>query len=397
MRIGIDVRYLSHGIVGGINTYLKNLLPALFEVAEGHEIVLYADTKRPFELAELPGHVTLRLLPYRNRLSSVFIDFIGMRRAMARDGVDVTHFPANYGFGPRSARTVITVHDALNLHPLRDIVRGLADSNSRNPRGIAMMTYLHFCTVAAVRRAHLLLTISDFARREIDRCSGFGVGRIVPVPHAPAPDLRRIEEPTTLGEIRRRHGIDRPFALADALKNPIVIVQAWRQLHDEIRQRYQILFFSRRPDPLPIVHEAVAAGHARLLVRPSREDLIALYSAAEAFLFPSWTEGFGLPILEAMTCGAPVVASDRGSIPEVAGDAALLGDATDARAFARNIARVLSDPDEARRLRELGFARAAQFSWRGSAQQTLDAYRQALETPDSAPSAVGDKRLATGD
>jgi glycosyltransferase involved in cell wall biosynthesis len=342
-------------------------------------------------LSDLPGHVTLRLLPYRNRLSSVFIDFIGLRRAMARDRVEVAHFPANYGFGPRSACTVITVHDALNLHPLRDIVRGLADSNAQNLRAISMMTYLHFLTRLSVRKAERLITISSHARREIDQSSRFGEERIAVIPHAPATDLRRVEDAAILKDVQRRHAIDRPYVLADALKNPIVVVRAWQQLPDEMRQRYQIVFFSRRPDPLPIVNEAVAAGHARLLVRPSREDLIALYSAAEAFLFPSWTEGFGLPILEAMTCGAPVVASDRGSIPEVAGDAALLGDATDAVAFSRSIARVLGDPAEARRLRELGLARAAQFSWRSSAQHTLAVYQRALGSTGHARFVMSDQ------
>jgi len=157
--------------------------------------------------------------------------------------------------------------------------------------------------------------------------------------------------------------------------------RAWRLLPAELRARYQMVFFSRRPDPLPIIREAEAAGHARLLIRPSWEDLIALYSAAEAFLFPSWIEGFGIPVLEAMTCGAPVIASDRGSIPEVAGNAALLVDANDAEALAQYITRVLSTPAEAQRLRELGFARAAQFSWRNTAQRILQSYSQALALP----------------
>jgi len=118
---------------------------------------------------------------------------------------------------------------------------------------------------------------------------------------------------------------------------------------------------------------------------------------AEAFVFPSWIEGFGLPVLEAMACGAPVIASDRGSIPEVAGGAALLADPYDADAFARHVERALSDPGEARRLRELGFARAAQFSWHNAAQRTLDVYRQAFELPALAQSAIGGKRLAMSD
>src|SRR5438309_241901 len=147
MRIGIDVRYLSHGLVGGVHTYIAHFVPALIDLAADHQIYLYTDTKRPFELHDLPDHVTVRLLPW--------------------------------------------------LDPQK----------------------------------------------------------IVPVPHAPTPDLRRIEDTAVLTDVRRRHGLARPFVLADALKNPAVLVRAWRRLPAELRDSREIVFFSRRPDPLPIVQE----------------------------------------------------------------------------------------------------------------------------------------------
>lgn len=373
MRIGIDVRYLSHGLVGGVHTYVAHFVPALITQAAEHEIILYADTKRPFELFDLPDYVTVRLLPYRNGLSSVQHDLF-MRRQMAQDRLEVVHFPANYGFGPPGVRTIITLHDAINILPLREIVRG----HAKNPRTIAMMTYLHVLTTHALRRADALLTVSAHAAGEIARQTGFDQRGIIAVPHAPTPDLRRIEDSTVLAEVRQRHGLRRPFVLADALKNPATLVRAWQQLPVELRTRYEVVFFARRSDVLPIVSEAVAEGAARLLVRPSREDLIALYSMADAFVFPSWIEGFGIPILEAMTCGTPVIASDRGAIPEVAGNAALLADAEDDATFAHHLALVLGDPTVAQRLREQGFARAAQFSWRGTAQRILELYTHSL-------------------
>lgn len=379
MRIGIDVRYLSHGLVGGVHTYVAHFVPALIELATDHELYLYADTKRPFELQSVPDHVTVRYLPWRSPLSSVYHDFF-MWRQMARDRLDVAHFPANYGFGPPNARTIITLHDAINILPLREIIRG----HPKNSRTIAMMSYLHYCTRAALRRADLILTVSAYAGREIARYSGSDPHKIVPVPHAPAPDLRRIEDPAVLAEVRQRHDLTGPFVLADALKNPAVLIRAWQLLPAGLRDGRVIVFFSRRSNPPPAVREAVAAGCARLLVRPSRQDLIALYSLAEAFVFPSWIEGFGLPLLEAMTCGAPVIASDRGAIPEVAGNAALLADAEDAATLAQHLALVLSTPDEAQRLRQRGFARAAQFSWRHTAQRILESYQLALSAQPSA-------------
>jgi glycosyltransferase involved in cell wall biosynthesis len=384
MRIGVDVRYLSHGLMGGVHTYVKYMVPAVIEAATDHRIYLYADTKRPFELEALPSHVTARYLPWRGFASSIYHDF-SIWRVMAADQLDVVHFPANYGFGPPGARTVITLHDAINILPLREILRG----HPKNARTMAMMTYLHFMTRAALRRADLIMTVSAHAAREIARYSKFDLSRIVSLPHAPTPDLRRIQDPTILEDVRKRHSLVRPFVLADALKNPTTLVRAWQQLPRELRQSRHIVFFSRRPDPLPVVHEAVAAGDACLLVRPSRADMIALYNMAEVFVFPSWIEGFGIPLLEAMTCGAPVIASDRGAIPEVVADAAILIDAEDDQELADHLRRLFEHPGEREHWRKLGFARAAQFSWPDIAQRLLGSYEQAMILkPTSRPSPV---------
>lgn len=240
-----------------------------------------------------------------------------------------------------------------------------------------MATYLHFCTKAAISRASLLLTDSQHAAQDIGKHSGLDEQKIVPVPLALTSDIQRVTDPDVLAAVRKQFTLTRPFVLADALKNPGTLVNAWRLLPAQLREQWQIVFFSRRPDVLPIVHEAVANGDARLLLRPSRPDLIALYSMADAFVFPSWIEGFGIPVLEAMTCGAPVIASNRGSIPEVAGDAALLADPRDVISFAQHIAMVLQDREEAPRLRERGFKQAAQFSWRKTARQILASYEMA--------------------
>src|SRR5262245_23561099 len=126
MRIGIDARYLSHGLIGGVRTYVASLVPALVDLAGDDQIYLYADTKAPFEVPELADHdrVTLRILPWSSGLSSVQHDLF-MRRQMARDGLDVVHFPANYGFAPAGVRKIVTLHDAMNLESIGSILRGL--------------------------------------------------------------------------------------------------------------------------------------------------------------------------------------------------------------------------------------------------------------------------------
>ena len=378
MRIGIDVRYLSHGLVGGVHNYVSHFVPELINLAWDHDIFLYADRKRPFELVSVTDRVTVRFLPWTSPLSSVINDF-WMWRMMARDRLDVAHFPANYGFGPPGAHTIITLHDALNILPLRQSYRGLADGYARpSARIVAMTTYLHFCSLVAARRAALILTDSNHAAGEIARVGGIDRRRILAIPLGLAPDMGRVDAPALLSDARARLGINRSFILADALKNPDAVVQAYRLLPPELRQGRQIVFFARRPNTLPIIQEAVARGEAVVLPRPSREDLIALYSMAEAFVFPSWIEGFGIPVLEAMACGAPVVASDRGSIPEVAGNAALLADARDPAALAEHLITVLRNPDIAGQLRDRGFARAREFTWQKTAEGILHSYRIAM-------------------
>lgn len=376
MRIGIDVRYLSHGLVGGVHRYVTYLVPALMQAGSQHQFFLYADTKRPLELTDIPDNAVVRLLPYRNALSSVYNDRF-MHRMMAQDKPDVVHFPANYGFGPRGARTIITLHDQINVMPLREIVRG----HNKKASTIGMMTYLHFSTVQALRRADLVVTISNYSRQEIIRHSGFDAKRIEVVMYGPPPDARRITDEAVLAGIRQRYQLDKPFVLADAIKNPGTLTRAWERLSADLREQYQIVFFSRVPEPPAEALQAETAGHARVLVRPPYEDLIGLFNLARAFVFPSWIEGLGIPVFEAMTCGAPVIASDRGSIPEVAGDAGLLADAEDADAFASHIARVLTDPELANQMRTRGFERAAQFTWSETARRVLACYERALNLP----------------
>lgn len=387
MKIGIDVRYLSHGLVGGINTFLRNLIPALVDEArERHTLFLYADTKRPFDLqvegGAWPEHVALRLLPYRTPLSSFRNDFF-MSRDMARDGVEVYHFAGNYGFGP-PGKTVLTIHDEINLLPLAEIWRG----HPKKLKTIGMMTYLHFVTRGAAKRADLIITISEYSKRRIAHFGQLDPNKIVVVHHGCPADTKRVEDPVAQAKVRERLGITKPYILAEAFKNPHVIVRAWRALPQKVRDAYSIVFFSRSAQVLPVVHEAVSLGWAKFFVRLTWADLSALYSGAEAFVFPSWIEGFGIPLVEAMTCGAPIIASDRGAIPEVVGDAGLIIDAEDDQALAEHLLRLFHHLEERERLRQLGFKRAPLFTWKNAARGYLEAYARLVRRTHTTPQPI---------
>jgi len=375
MRIGIDARYLSHGIIGGVHAYVAFLISALIEAAPQDEFFLYADVKDEFELTDLPDNVTVRLLPYRNKFSSFINDLRRLRETMAQDNLDIAHFPANYGFGPDNARTIVTLHDHINVMPLPEIWRG----HPKKAGTLTMMTYLHLVSRRAAYSSDLLITDSTYSKKQILKYINRDPDDIVVWTFGPAPDLKEVTDPDILADVRQRFNLTKPFVIADGIKNPGALVEAWKLLSPELRDRYQIVFFSRRPTPPDPVGEAVNLGYAQLFVRPSNEDLHALYSMAYALAFPSFYEGLGLPLLEAMNFGTPVIASDRGSIPEVVGDAGLIFHLEDPRQFADHLTRVLSDPAEHERLKQLGYARATQFTWDRTADAYLGFYRQVLE------------------
>jgi glycosyltransferase involved in cell wall biosynthesis len=381
LRIGIDVRYLSHGLLGGVHTYIYNLVSELARLDTSNQFFLYADTKQPFELAGLPANFTLHLLPWRNKLDSIKSDLL-LRRVAARDNLDLIHFPANYGFGPRGVPSLVTLHDALNITPLWESVK----RDLTRPKRVALTLYLQVMTRLSSRRANCFLTVSRYAAANIVEVSR---GRIKPdrikVIHSAASErFRPVTNPARLDDIRARLGLKSRFVLADGMKNPGVILRAWERLPEEIRSGVQLVFFSRRPDLLPPAQEAIKTGRVHHLLRPSEDDLIAVYSMAELFLFPSWVEGFGLPILEAMACGAPVIASDRGSIPEIGGPAALYHDAEDDCQLARFLTELLASPEKRAALRQQGFERASRFSWQRATQELISLY-EGMQQPHTLP------------
>lgn len=377
MKIGLDLRYLSHGITGGIATFLANLAPALFDAVAPDVLLLYADRKAPLRLPELPSHVGLRMLPYSTALSTVANDFVGLPQALARDRVNVAHFPANVGVPPRDMPSVLTLHDEINLLPLQEIWRG----HRKSLHTLGTMTLLHFQTRIAVKHAHAVLTVSDHARRRIAHCAGIDADRIVVVPHGCPGDMHVIHDAERIEHARRTLHLQRPFVLADGLKNPALLVEAWRRLPPHIRDEHEIVFFSRTPRVLPIVHEAIADGHARFLCRVERGMLCSLFNMARAFVFPSWIEGFGIPLLEAMACGAPVIASNRAAIPEVLGDAGVLGTVDDADAFAGQLMQLLTSEERRLELRARGLVRVRAYTWTAAAQRVVEVYRDLGRMP----------------
>jgi glycosyltransferase involved in cell wall biosynthesis len=374
MRIGLDVRYISHGLTGGVRTYVYHLARELPLCAPEHQFYFYADDKAPFELPQLPGNVVLRTFSWRGALSSVRNDF-QLGRWMERDRIDVAHCPGNYGPAVQ-VPLVVTLHDALNVFSMAQHLRGF----SRRPRQVAMMLYLGRMTRASLRRAARIVTVSEHARRDIAARTGYPLDRITRIYEAAGENFAVIRDRAVLDEARRRFDLGPRVILADGIKNPGALIEAYSSLPEALRLSTQIAFFSREASPRPEVVRALDRGGVRFIPQPSTADLVRLMNLATVFAFPSWYEGFGIPLVEAMQCGAPIIASSRASIPEIVGDAGVVFDLEAPETFGALLRELLEDEPRRKTLAANALERSKLFSWRRTAQETLAVY-EAVTSP----------------
>lgn len=270
-------------------------------------------------------------------------------------------------------RSVVTLHDlAFLLYP------GTHTAASRA---------YYAATGESVRRAERVIAVSQRTASDAVRLLGVDPARIRVVHEAAAPGFAPRPR-ARLPQLAERLGFDadpgRPYVLfvgtLEPRKNVPLLIEAFGLLRRDVDA--QLLLAGARgwlDEPILAAHARSGVGEAaRFLGNLSEEDLALLYSHAGAYALPSLYEGFGLPVLEAMACGAPVVCSNAGPLPEVAGDAAVLLKPEDPTAWAVALRDVLTIPSTADELRRRGFNRAHDFSWEQTAQQTRDVYREAL-------------------
>jgi glycosyltransferase involved in cell wall biosynthesis len=373
-HIGLNLVFLVPGETGGMEVVARELIPALIAAAPELRFTAFiareAATADDGPWGDLLPAVTVEVNS-RNRAQWVLGEQTLLPMLAARERVDLMHSLASTAplWGPFCR--VTTVHDLIYAR-FPDAHSGLRD------RGMRLLV------PAAVRRSQRVLADSQSTRADLIELLGVTPDRIDVAPLGPAPirsDIASSEEQT---RARLKLG-ERPVLLSLSAKRP----------HKNLLKLISALALiapARRPllvlPGYPTWHEAELRARAielgveqdvRLLDWVSPAELEGLWALARAFVFPSLYEGFGLPVLEAMARGVPVACSDASSLPEVAGDAALMFDPHDERAMARAIERLLSlDEPERERMRALGIARAAQFTWERTARATLDSYARAL-------------------
>jgi glycosyltransferase involved in cell wall biosynthesis len=240
----------------------------------------------------------------------------------------------------------------------------------------------------AARRASAIITVSHAAKNSIVEYLKPDDDHIFVTHEAANPIFKQIKDEQRITAVRRKYNLPSNFILAigsaDPRKNVSQLVSAYSLLSNELRERFQLVLVWTHSFLAHELSEQIArlqlSNHVHFLESVSNDDLVSLYNAASLFAFPSLYEGFGLPPLEAMACGAPVVAAANSSIPEIVGDAALLFNAQDVEGMADTLRRVLTDVSLRKAMIKKGIERATIFSWDRCACETIDVYETVFES-----------------
>jgi glycosyltransferase involved in cell wall biosynthesis len=364
VRIAIDARKL-HDF--GIGTYIRNLLKYLALLDQETEFVPLCRPQDAEAIQALGPN--FRPLPVSSKPYSVGEQFTLPAKLLA-EHVSLFHEP-HYVLPPLvPCRAVVTIHDCIHLMFPQYLPNRMAYAYARGSLW------------AAARRAERILTVSETSKADILRYCDVPADRIIVIYNAMDDRFATPPGDEAVQRVRERYQLDGPFALYVGNIKPHKNLERLIDAFDLVRrggfERLELLIIGDQISKYPRLRRAVDKHklhkHVRFLGFVPDDTLAALYRLATVFVFPSLYEGFGLPPLEAMASGTPVVTSNRSSLPEVVGDAAVLVDPYSAVSIAEGIQRVLSDASLRRTLSEKGLARARQFSWESSVQRIHDVY-----------------------
>ncbi|HEX7300719.1 MAG TPA: glycosyltransferase family 1 protein [Solirubrobacteraceae bacterium] len=366
MHVALNLVFLVPGETGGMETYARELIPRLAAI-DGVRLTALVNR----EAADEDFGCDRLVVPVRarNRIDWVRGEQQHVWRMADRAGADVLHSLGSTAPLLGGARRVTTIHD-LNYKLVPETHFGL--------RGLGMRALVP----AAARRSHRIIVDAASTKRDLVEHLGTVGDKIDVVPLAAGPpQVAPVPEEALRAGLRLG---TRPVVLSASAKRPHKNIAGLLEALARIPiDRRPVLVVPGYPTPYEAELRAMAAG---LGVRDDvvfpewleAADLEGLYALAACVVVPSLYEGFGLPVLEAMVRGVPVACSDRSSLPEVAGDAALLFDPEDVVAIASAIERLVGDRELADRLARAGRERAASFSWDRTATQTVESYRRAL-------------------
>jgi glycosyltransferase involved in cell wall biosynthesis len=372
LRIAIDAHAVGAKL-GGNESYAVNLIEALAQIDSANHYTIFITTAEARERFQgrWPNFKVRATLPHTPLIRIP----LTLSAELRKNPVDVLHVQFTAPpFCP--CPVVVSIHDLSFEH--------LPQTFKRRSRTQLRLTVRH-----SARRAARIISLSEHGRRDIIETYGITAERVSAIPLAAPAHFAPVHDNRELQRVRHNYGIDGDYILTvgsiQPRKNLARLVQAYASLRgNKSADKLPKLVLVGKSgwlydDTLRALKETGVADTVVLTGYVPQEDLPALYSGALCFVYPSYFEGFGLPPLEAMKCGAPVIVGNKTSLPEVVGDAALTVDPFDVEAIASAMQRVIESPALREELSIKGRARAETFDWRETARKTLAIYQEVAQ------------------
>ncbi len=366
LRIAIDARMIRPGTMHGIARYVYHLLKGIKNRGTSHHFDILVNPGSPLESMDWPANI---------RFEHVKANWISFReqweipRALKRMGSDLFHAPSFVAPLVVPCKMVMTIHD-LNHLVLPQYYTPLHQF------------YYQVIVRSSIHRSQYILTVSKFSKQEIVRALGLPADKIFVTYNGVSEHYQPVHDPEALEYVRDIYGLTERFILCVSNNKP----------HKNVHQLVRAYCYADIDIPLvlacPIdrnlirIAENYGKKHKIFFSKFIEEEhLPAVYSMTDLFVYPSTYEGFGLPPLEALSCGAPVVVARSSSLPEVVGDHAFFTNPFDFKAIAQALERGISDQETRNRLRDDGLRHAKKFSWERMTDDTLAVYEKCLEAP----------------
>ena len=371
-KVGINLLWMVPGVVGGTETYMARLLSGLAERSTKFDYTLFALPQFKEAHTELAQTFKIAYAPVRGRMKSFRVagESTWLLAQCRRRKIDMVHHAGGIVPVIRTNRPVMTIHDLQYLDYPEYLTR-------------TKLTYLKMMVPRSAESARLIMTPSEFTRRQVIERLNIDPSIVLVVPHGISP--REGREPSR--EVRSRYELGERFFLYPAItyphKNHLVLINAFARLLEIHPDTTLVLTGAKGSMEVRMFREVAQLGiekNVKRLGHVPMRDLDALYHDAVALAFPSRFEGFGAPVLEAMSRSCPVIAADATALPEVVGEAGKLVSPDNAEEWCQAMCDLLEDDEERARLSTAGLERARGFTWEKSADILEDAYGRVLET-----------------
>ncbi len=372
MRIAIDAHSVGAQLAGN-ESYAVNLIEALAQIDNVNDYTLFVTTAEAYDRfnRRWPNFKVQTTLPHTPLIRIPLI----LSAELRKHPVDVLHVQFTAPpFCPCPA--VVSIHDLSFEH--------LPQTFNRRSRTQLRLTVRH-----SARRAAHILSLSEHTRRDIIDTYKIDPARVTSIPLAAPAHFSPVTDDKELQRVRHTYGIERDYVLSvgsiQPRKNLVRLIKAYASLRGvQAEGHFPKLVLVGKcgwlyDETLRALEESGIRESIVLTGYVPESDLPALYSGAVCFVYPSYFEGFGLPPLEAMRCGAPVVVGNRTSLPEVVGDAGLQVDPFEVSAIAGAMGRLIADSELRRELSIKGRQRAETFDWRETARRTLQVYERVVQ------------------